>query len=124
MVIIEKPAYGFIKLSVLLFYRRIFVTSSTFRLINDIIIVLISCWALSFFVAEIFLCGTHLKALWDEDSSRGHCASHSLLLLWFAITDVIGDIAVLAMPYPSIRKLQMTRRDKLGVSGILLLGTL
>lgn len=123
MVIIEKPAYGFIKLSVLLFYRRIFVTS-TFRLINNIIIVLISLWALSFFVAEILLCGTHPKDQWDKNPLTWHCADHSLMLLWFAITDVIGDIAVLAMPYPCIMKLQMSRRTKLSVSGVFLLGAL
>lgn len=46
------------------------------------------------------------------------------LLLWFGITDVLGDIAVLALPYPCIRKLQKSRRDKVGITAIFLLGTL
>ena len=52
------------------------------------------------------------------------CASQLLVLLWFAITDVLGDIAVLAMPYPCIVKLQMNKKEKLGISGVFLLGTL
>jgi hypothetical protein len=123
MVVLEKPAYGFIKLSVLLFYRRIFVTP-TFRLINNIIIVLISLWALAFFFAKILVCGTNPQDQWDKNCLTWHSADLSLMLLWFAITDVVGDIAVLAMPYPCIMKLQMSRRTKLSVSGVFLLGTL
>lgn len=47
-----------------------------------------------------------------------------MLLLWFAITDVIGDIAVLALPFPRIRRMKVSKREKWGISGILLLGTL
>ena len=42
----------------------------------------------------------------------------------FAITDVIGDVLVVCMPYPYIRKLHMGRREKVGLVAIFLLGTL
>jgi len=122
-VVIEKPAYGLIKLSVLLFYRRIFVTRA-FRFYNDVIIVVILLWAIVFFCTEIFACGTHPAAQWRKDHSAGHCINQPQLLLWFAITDVIGDIVVLTMPYGCIRNLQLDKRRKIGVAGIFMLGTL
>ena len=51
-------------------------------------------------------------------------SSDEWLLLWFAITDVLGDIAVLALPYPCIRKLHMSGRAKVELSFVFLLGTL
>lgn len=66
---------------------------------------------------EAFTCGA--------DSNHGHpCAPQEWLVLWFAITDVLGDMAVLTLPYPCIRALQMSRREKVGLSAIFMLGTL
>ena len=84
----------------------------------------ICCWAFAFFFAEVFLCGLHPGVLWSGNTTNQGCASQLLVLLWFAITDVLGDIAVLAMPYPCIVKLQMNKKEKLGISGVFLLGTL
>lgn len=120
---IEKPAYGLIKLSVLLFYRRIFITR-TFRLYNGIVIVVILLWAIVFLCTEIFACGSHPTAQWSKHHPTVHCLNEPQMLLWFAITDVIGDIAVLTMPYGSIRNLQLDKRRKAGLAGIFLLGTL
>jgi len=123
MVVIEKPAYGLIKLSVLLFYRRIF-TTEAFRSRNNIVIILIALWALAFFLAEVFVCGSRPAILWRGKPSKGQCVNQAQLLLWFAITDIIGDIAVLTMPYGCIRRLQMDRRKKSGLIGIFMLGAL
>lgn len=116
MLISEKVTYSCIKISVLLFYRRIFATP-TFRVVNNILIILIAAWGVAFLFTEAFMCGSN--------SHGGHpCASSEWRVLWFAITDVIGDVAVLTMPYPMIKNLQVTRREKVAVYGIFLLGTL
>lgn len=120
---IEKPAYGLIKLSVLLFYRRIFATRA-FRVYNDIVIVVIVSWAIAFLGAEVFACGTHPAAQWSKHPPPGQCINQPQLLLWFAITDVIGDIIVLSMPYRCIMKLQLDKRRKIGLAVIFMLGTL
>ena len=114
VLIIEKFTYTCIKLSVLFFYRRIFYHHKTFRILNNILIVAITLWGLVFLFAEAFECGS--------DSFHGHpCAPIIWLALWFGITD---DIAVLTLPYPCIRVLHMSRRDKIGLSAVFLLGTL
>ena len=78
----------------------------------------VTVWGIAFMTTEILMC--------DNDGHAGHpsCGGAQWTVLWFAITDVISDIIILSMPYPMIRKLQMSRRDKIGLSTIFLLGTL
>ena len=114
-LIFEKATYSTIKLSVLFFYRRIFFHQEAFRIWNNVMIVLVTLWGICFFFAFLFLCGI---------GPGQACASQEWSSLWFGITDVVGDIAILAMPYPCIKKLQMSRASKAGVSAIFLLGTL
>ena len=115
-LIVEKIAYTCIKISVLLFYRRIFITP-TFRFISNVATALIIAWGIAFLFAEAFDCGS--------DSHNGHpCARSEWTVLWFAITDVISDLVILAMPYPMINMLQMSKKEKIGLSGLFLLGAL
>ena len=117
VLVVEKFSYSCIKLSVLFFYRRIFYHRHTFRILNNILIVAVILWGLTFMFVEAFTCGS--------DSHHGHpCAPQEWLALWFAITDVVGDVAVLVLPYPCIRALQMSRREKIGLSAIFMMGTL
>ena len=84
---------------------------------NNVLIVLIALWGLVFFLLQVIL-----------ESDDGHSVqpwgSQEWLLLWFAITDVLSDIAILALPYPCIRALQMSRRSKVELTLIFMLGTL
>lgn len=114
------------KLSVLLFYRRIFSTPR-FRLLNDIMICLIVLWTATFLLAEIFVCGVNPKILWTYETSEEkscHCINTSMVLLWFAVTDVIGDFAVLAIPWKPVQILQKSRKEKIGIISIFMLGAL
>ena len=84
---------------------------------NDVLIALVALWGTAFLFTFAFICKANFY--------RGHpCPSQEWGSLWFAITDVVGDIAILVLPYPCIRGLQMSRRDKIGLSAIFLLGTL
>ena len=124
--IIEKLAYGSIKLSVLLFYRRIFCTPR-FLKTNDIVIALTAMWTVSFFVVEIFICALHPAILWtykNAQEKKAQCADSSMVLLWFAITDVLGDIVILSMPFRPIQILQKSKKEKLGIFAIFMLGAL
>ncbi len=116
-LVIEKFTYSCIKLSVLFFYRRIFAQRKSFRIANNVLIVLITLWGLVFMAMDAAAC--------NPNAYEGRSGQTlQWLLLWFGITDVLGDIAVLALPYPCIRKLQMSTRDKVGLTAIFLLGTL
>ncbi|KAF2238745.1 hypothetical protein EV356DRAFT_518003 [Viridothelium virens] len=124
-VVIEKPAYGAIKLSVLFFYRRVFSIRDRFRLFNNIMLILIAIWAIAFFWSEVFACGTDFAIQWKaRETAAAHCTNHGLELLIFAVTDVVGDVLIVIMPFFSIQDLKMTRREKWGVSLVFVLGTL
>lgn len=123
-LVFEKPAYGAVKLSVLFFFRRIF-TIKKFRVVNNYLIALIVAWTLAFFFADLFSCGVHPEANWDPQAKeKYHCINLFAMLLTFAVTDVVTDIAILWMPYPQIKNLHMSTRDRWGLAGIFLMGTL
>ena len=95
---------------------------------SNVMIVLVAAWTISFFFTEVFTCGVHPEVQWQAitwKSNHGYkCTNESFVLLWFAITDVISDIVILSMPYPRIKKLSMTTREKWQLSFVFMLGFL
>jgi hypothetical protein len=124
MLIFEKLAFGFIKLSLLFFFRRIFGFWPSFRRWNNILIGLVTAWMTAFAFADLLLCGTHIDIHWaiDQTSGKKYCGSTGALLIAFAITSVLTDIMVLSLPLPYIGRLQMARARIWAASFIFLLG--
>lgn len=97
---------GFIKLSIVAFYRRIFVTSknSVFDIVTKILALVIFLWTITFILIDIFACGGHVTASWgslDEQSKYcdtiGYTSEEG-----FAVSDLIIDIFVIASPLPLV----------------------
>jgi hypothetical protein len=126
MIVIEKPAFGFIKLSFLFYYRRIFGVWSSFRLVNNIFIVVIIAWTFSFVIADLFLCGPHPEYNWGTDQliARDNCGNKGALLVAFAVTSMVTDGMVLSLPFFYIGRLQMPKQKKWAASVIFILGFL
>ena len=97
-------AYGFIKLSVLFFYRRIFVkgTSSKFSIATKIAIGITSAWTIAFFFVNIFLCGRHVDFQWgpliDFTKCLDFCKYNDALF----VSDLITDLLVICLPIPIV----------------------
>lgn len=96
---------GFVKLSFLFFFRRVFVIdpSSTTRIfgkINKAMIVLVALWTVAFVFAYIFICGTNPFAYYGRDQAyeKQRCVNTSALLESFAASDLLGDLIILVMP--------------------------
>jgi hypothetical protein len=121
--IIEKPLYGLMKLSALFFYRRIFTTHRHFLTFNSVMIALVTTWTAAFLIVDVFLCGTTPWVLWTPGAVHT-CVNRNNLNLLFSITDAVGDILIVSMPFPVISKLQIDRRQKIAVALIFLLGAL
>ena len=117
ILVVEKVTYSATKLSVLFFYRRIFGVQRSFRIVNNILIVIVILWGLVFLFTNAFLCG-------PESKIQHPCASIEWLALWYGITDVLLDLAILVLPYPSIRRLQIRGREKWGLAAVFMLGYL
>ena len=78
---------------------------------------------MAFTFAEIFGCGTNPGSQWGS-SDLGHCINLIWLNFAFSITDTLGDILVVVIPFPCIRKLHLDTRHKVMLLLIFAFGTL
>ncbi|KAF7534386.1 hypothetical protein G7054_g6268 [Neopestalotiopsis clavispora] len=125
MIVIEKPAFGFVKLSILFFYRRIFGIWPKARRLNTALIVLVTVWTIAFLVADLLLCGVHPEFNWayDQRVPRVKCGNKGALLLSFAATSVATDAILLLLPFFYFQKLKMPSRKRLAAMFVFFLGT-
>ena len=115
--------YGIIKLSVILFYRRVF-RGPIFDPYSLVMCILIVLWSLSFCLSQAFQCGTHVEYLWTPGLDVTKCYNGTPWELSFGVSDILTDLMVLATPLPIIYKLQLSTARKLGLYTIFLLGLL
>lgn len=123
--VIEKAAFGAIKLSLLLFYRRILGVWPGFRRVNNGVMVFISLWAFLFILGDLLICGKDLTlgmAL-DQTKALRACGDKGILLIAFAASSILTDALVLGLPLFYVRRLQMTPRKKIAAGFAFFLGT-
>lgn len=117
-------AFGVIKMSVLLLYRRLFVGRS-FNQYSLVMCGVTLLWSLGFFFAFAFECGTDLAHYWTSAQTiEQYCVDTDALYVGFVISDVLTDVLILAIPIPIVWKLQMSFANKAGLTCIFLLGLL
>ncbi|KAL8952372.1 MAG: hypothetical protein Q9222_001708 [Ikaeria aurantiellina] len=115
------------KFSILLFYRRVFINSTTvlsFRIAWYCITAFAFLWGISTFFAAAFQC-TPASFYWTQVTmkTKGTCVDLSTLLLVTAITNIVTDVAILVLPMPVVWNLHIQRSQKVAVTGIFLLGS-
>lgn len=114
---------GFIKVSVVALYLRIFSTRvfSIFQVIGKIMVGVIAVWAISFFFASIFQCVpvTALVGLVEGEK----CVNIDVFYNAGCYTDIVVDFLILALPIPKVLKLRLSLRQRLSILGIFFLGT-
>lgn len=97
---------GCIKLSVVTFYRRLFVTQqrSWFSIATITLIGIIVAWTIAFFFVFLFYCGTHIEKEWSTVMDIiEYCPNALNDQIAIGITDAIVDIAILVIPIPMVR---------------------
>ncbi|KAI9794057.1 MAG: hypothetical protein M1816_006682 [Peltula sp. TS41687] len=110
-----------IKLSILLFYRRIFPTSRFQKVVVSSAVILGFIY-LAFLVTFFAQC-IPLNYLWDRSIKDGVCIDVVLLMRVTAIVNMASDIIILLMPMPVIWRLpQLSLGQKLGISAMFCLG--
>lgn len=110
-----------VKLSIVLFYRRLFPTRK-FRIITNGIMVAVIAWGLAVFLAAALQCRP-LHALWDP-SVNGHCFDTLKYILGVQGVNIALDFAILILPMPQVWTLQRPWQDKFALSIVFLLGGL
>lgn len=104
--------YGIIKLSVVFFYRRVFLgrKMSVFDIVTKITILVIIAWTVAFFIRYIFICGTHLAADWyGVYDWEAYCPMEYHSKSALIISELITAVLVLGLPLPVVRKLFLQR---------------
>ena len=118
------PTLGTIKLSVMFFFRRIFV-GTYFSRWYFAVCIFIGLWTIAFFFSTLFSCGTHPAAFWTSfEEIAEFCDNDGAESVVYRVLDVVTDLLVLVTPLPLIWNLQMARAQKIAISGIFMLGLL
>ncbi|KAJ4249749.1 hypothetical protein NW762_012090 [Fusarium torreyae] len=117
-----------VKISILLLYRRLFPLS---RDINRLYTLMF--WAASFTTAVyplilwiVMACACRpVSHFWNQYlGSKGTCIDVKLFFLVLGIMNMINDMVILIVPIPRIWTLQMNKKTKVSIIGIMLLGSL
>ncbi|KAK6858223.1 hypothetical protein PG995_005922 [Apiospora arundinis] len=125
MIVIEKPAFGFVKLSILLFYRRLFGIWPGFRRINNVLIGILVAWTLSFTVADVLLCGTHPELNWELDQmvARRGVRGQGRVAARVCCHQRCDGRGPACAPFFYLGNLQMTTQKKLSSGLVFFLGS-
>lgn len=109
------------KFAILLLYLRIFNISRTFKYVT---------WATMFFVFGYLFCNfltltfgcTPTGKYWNP-AYTGHCINEIQADYAYGAMNFISDLIMFILPLPMIWRLQLSRRQKVGVSVILMAGS-
>jgi len=111
------------KLSVLLFYRRVFSSVKKFIIPFWIMFGLNFIYGFSFFWIYILQC-IPISQVWRTLVGEKRTCVNTIINYPFAYADVILDFLVLAIPIPMVLQLRMKTRRKIAVIAIFMLGSL
>lgn len=112
-----------VKLSLLLLYRRIFSTPA-FKAWTLIIGATCVAWLIAAILVDVFQCRPFSAAFQSDLLFTSHCIDLQSFYLSMIAANFVLDIIVLAMPLVMVWRLQLTQRQRLQVSAIVLLGGL
>ncbi|KAH7316783.1 hypothetical protein B0I35DRAFT_512661 [Stachybotrys elegans] len=117
-VIIAHLSYGFVKLAILQFYKRIFSIES-FILSANITIVVVILFMISATITQIFSAWP-IPDWWTLGAT--YTINYGAFLTAFAAIDLALDIVILCLPIPVVRSLHVTRNKKFLLVGIFWMG--
>ncbi|KAI4193814.1 MAG: hypothetical protein LQ346_003824 [Caloplaca aetnensis] len=120
-VILTTVSSGLCKVSILEFYKRIFITTS-FIVMCNIMIFLISAWMIGTFFTQLFSCSPISSAWHPERQLIDANYDYPTALLAIFGIGIVLDFLVLCLPLRPIAKLQLKWSKKLKIYAILWLG--
>ena len=110
-----------VKISILLFYRRIF-RIAYFTLLLNFVGTFVLLWAISGVLVAVFQCQP-VSVFWNKLIAGGCINTDGFVLAEAGIT-IATDIIVLILPLPMIWRLKISKQQKWAVSGVFMLGSL
>lgn len=109
------------KVSVVLLYKRIFITRA-FQIQCWIVMGTVISWTIASLAATIFQC-VPVKGAWNSSVSAT-CIDTNSFWMAYAVINILTDAIVLSLPIPQVFKLHLNIRQKITLCGVFLLGSL
>jgi hypothetical protein len=138
-----------IKLSIILYYKRIFVVDKgnwrdKRNAFLNVLFIIILMWAVAFCFAQFFSCKANVSNAWNTTKSLAtKCINTKKQAFAFATSDFITDFIILVVPIPMVSggfrvsiargvaltsvqiwKLRLPTRRKVGITAVFLVGLL
>ncbi|KAJ4378644.1 hypothetical protein N0V86_005514 [Didymella sp. IMI 355093] len=119
-LIVYYLSLGLTKGSMLLQYRRVF-TIKAFKIGNYVVMAVVVCYTFWTVFSSVFAC-VPVSAFWTREPAR--CINQ--FAMWFtnAAINISTDFAIIILPMPVIRSLNLNRRQKTALMGIFAVGGL
>ena len=114
-------AVALVKISILLFYRRIFCTPAFRRQVN-IVLATVCMWFIAIFFATLFQVKP-ISVNWTAEKAD-YMINEYAMYTASAVIEMLLDIVTLILPWPIIWNLQIDTKRKWHLCGIFLLGGL
>ncbi|KAB8228163.1 uncharacterized protein BDW43DRAFT_304090 [Aspergillus alliaceus] len=117
------PSMAFVRISILLFLKRLFSTVKRIRVIVTCLIIFTIMWAFTELMGNIFQC--HPVHYYYDTSLDGHCMpGQTKLFQTTACLSLVEDVVILFLPMPVVWRLGITFREKIAFTFVSSLGTL
>jgi hypothetical protein len=107
-LVISAPTLGAIKVSVVCFYRRIFVVDKTnLKNLHNVmylsVIAIVAIWTGGYMLSFIFACKGNFSAWWTSAIDLiTKCVNTLELFFSFAVSDFIMDCIIIVLPIPMV----------------------
>ncbi|OBT41709.1 hypothetical protein VE00_07821 [Pseudogymnoascus sp. WSF 3629] len=120
-IIVYYTSLGFVKSSIIVQYLRIFVDRRMRTICWSLLVVVTLYSLITVFLAAFTCYPVHF--FWDANAVGPHtCLDQKSLWFANASLNIVSDIVVLICPMPALRKLQLPKRQKIGVMLVFALG--
>ena len=126
MEVLFTTTISLVKFSILAFYRTTFKPSKEFQRASVVVSAFCAIWFLVCFFVSIFQCSPPWAA-WDLAlfaSGQAQCIAYGKFIIGYEITNILLDVAILALPIRAVWTLQMSKARKTILGGIFALGGL
>jgi hypothetical protein len=110
-----------VKTSILLLFLRIF-PGERFRLVTKVFMAGIICQAIAFFFAVTLQC-IPVRAVWDV-TVQGQCIDSGAVIAAGAGFSIFEDIAIILLPVPELKRLNLGLGKRLVVMALFAMGSL
>jgi hypothetical protein len=122
--IMYKTVLMLSKIAVVCLYYRIFaVSSSKFHMACHATNSFIILSGMAFIIGTIFQCRP-ISFFWDKSIQGGRCFNEEPWWISYSVTQILADVALLALPVEQILSLRMSKPEKLGLCLVFATGLL